>query len=299
MTDKLNVLIVGFGSIGRRHAKILKKQKFVKNVYIFSKLSNHNFNKIKRLDYENLKDIDYIIIANKTHEHFQTLNQINKIISKKIILVEKPLFSKNLKLNAIKNKIFVGYCMRFTPMFLFIKKNFFINKIKKISIVSHSNLKIWRKNIHYSRSASAAKVGGGVLFDYSHEIDLLTWVFGKLKKKFSYHKKLSNLKIKSKDFLFFFGKIKNAIINFEFNFFSKQNLRLITIDQNDTTYEIDLIKQKITKFNENSKKIINLKKISRNNMFLDMHKNILFSKNKFACSYLEGVKINKILKNLN
>ena len=150
--------------------------------------------------------------------------------------------------------------MRFTPAFSYIKKNFFNKSIKKISIISHSNLKKWRKNIHYSKSSSSLENGGGVLFDYSHELDLLLWSFGEFKKIFYYYKKISNLKINSKDFFFFFGKIKKTVINFELNFFSKQNVRVIKIDLNNQSYEIDILKQKVFKFEDNLKKTINLKK---------------------------------------
>ena len=75
--------------------------------------------------------MDYIIIANKTDQHYKTLKKINDLVDKKIILVEKPLFNKDQKLSLIKNRIFVGYCMRFTPAFSYIKKNFFNKSIKK------------------------------------------------------------------------------------------------------------------------------------------------------------------------
>ena len=77
-------------------------------------------------------------------------------------------------------------------------------------------------------------------------------------------------------------KKKKTVINFELNFFSKQNVRVIKIDLNNQSYEIDILKQKVFKFEDNLKKTINLKKISRDNIYLNMHKNILFEKKKIA-----------------
>ena len=49
MRNRINILIIGYGSIGKRHAKILSNQKFTKKIFIYSKNNNHNFKKIKKL----------------------------------------------------------------------------------------------------------------------------------------------------------------------------------------------------------------------------------------------------------
>ena len=208
MRNRINILIIGYGSIGKRHAKILSNQKFTKKIFIYSKNNNHNFKKIKKIDKFNLENIDYVIIANRTREHYRTLKKLNGILKNVTILVEKPLFDKNNKPIPLKNEVFVGYNMRYNPIINYIKKKFKKKNIKKISISSHSNLKFWRKNLNYSQSDSARKKSG-VLHDYSHEIDFLNWVFGRLKEKFVLHKKISNLKIKGKDTFIFIKYIKN------------------------------------------------------------------------------------------
>ncbi len=210
------------------------------------------------------------------------------------ILVEKPLFDKNNKPIPLKNEVFVGYNMRYNPIINYIKKKFKKKNIKKISISSHSNLKFWRKNLNYSQSDSARKKSG-VLHDYSHEIDFLNWVFGRLKEKFVLHKKISNLKIKGKDTFIFIGYIKNILIQIDFNFFSKQNIRLIKIDQKNSSFEFDLVNKIIKKFTDKKKYITKIKKFSRDSVYLKMHKDILFSKKKMACTYKEGLYVNNFL----
>ena len=294
MKNKINVLIIGFGSIGRRHAKILSNQNFVANVYIHSKILNHKFKPIKKLNKDNLKAIDYVIIANKTSEHYKTLKKINNIVNNIPILVEKPLFDKRREKINLRNKVFVGYNMRFNPLIEFLKAKVGNKDVKKISISSHSNLKNWRTNLDYSKSESAKNING-VLNDYSHEIDFLYWSFGNLKKTFSLNKKLSNLKIKGNDFFVFVGKIKKIMVIIELNFFSKQNERSIKIDLNDKSYKFDLINKSITKFTNKKYSKVKISKFSRNSVYLDMHLNILFSKKKRACTYQEGLKINDFL----
>ena len=114
MTIIKKVLIIGKGSIGIKHKKILKKIK--KKINIFSVKS-------KKLNEENLKKIltikkfdpDYIIISSPATYHFKHMMIIEKIYYSKIVLIEKPLFDKERKLPIkLKNTYFVGYNLRQT-----------------------------------------------------------------------------------------------------------------------------------------------------------------------------------------
>ena len=126
---KKKILVIGLGSSGSRYLKILKKMKF-KNIFTFSKRKiNNNQNSLVSL--EEVKNIkpDFIFICSETYYHFDQLKKINNLLKNKSILIEKPLFHKNLKLKNKKNKVFVGYNLRFHPVFQFIKK-----KLIKIQI---------------------------------------------------------------------------------------------------------------------------------------------------------------------
>ena len=53
------VLIIGYGSIGRRHAVILKKKiKFIKNIYVLTKQNCKPFKRINSLQKVNLINPD-------------------------------------------------------------------------------------------------------------------------------------------------------------------------------------------------------------------------------------------------
>ena len=79
---KKNALIIGHGSIGKRHYKILKKLNYFKTIFIFSKrnLSNKNkkiyVNSIKDLKHKNIK---YIVIASRTEDHLFLLRKLKEI----------------------------------------------------------------------------------------------------------------------------------------------------------------------------------------------------------------------------
>ena len=56
-------LVIGYGSIGRKHAKILKKLRFINDVFVLTSQKKIPFKKINSL--EQIKTIDpfYIVIA--------------------------------------------------------------------------------------------------------------------------------------------------------------------------------------------------------------------------------------------
>jgi predicted dehydrogenase len=216
---KKKVLIIGFGSIGQRHASILKNFKIVSDIYIFSRRNSKilkNINKLSQIKKINklsqIKKInpDYIIICSRTSDHFKHLKYIEKNLSKKTVLIEKPLFNKSKKFSIFKNKVFVGYNLRQHPVVRFIKNFIVKKKIFSVKISCNSYLPNWRKNINYMNSYSSQRsLGGGVLLDLSHEIDYIEWIFKKIKKlDLVKIKKLSNLKINVEDHVLIAGKTK-------------------------------------------------------------------------------------------
>ena len=116
---KKKVLIFGFGSIGIKHANLLQKLKKVSNVLIFS---NRRSNKFKLTNC--IKEIlqynpDYILVCSETYLHHRSIKLIEKNFKNKIVLVEKPLFHKPIKLSFKNNKYYVGYNLRFHPVVKF------------------------------------------------------------------------------------------------------------------------------------------------------------------------------------
>ena len=76
----MNVIIVGYGSIGRRHAKIISKNFKFCNIHICTKQKISKFKSFKNLNQIKLLKPDYIIIASETHKHLDQLNFIEKIL---------------------------------------------------------------------------------------------------------------------------------------------------------------------------------------------------------------------------
>ena len=159
-TFNQKILIIGFGSIGSRHANVLSKLTSVENIYIHTSQKIKKFKKIHMLDSKNREIFDYIIIANNTSEHFKTLKVVRKYNKFAKILIEKPAFIKKVNLINIANtaNIFVGYNLRFHPI---VVNSLKLIKGKKISFFSaecHSNLEKWRKRDLQDTYSSKKKI---------------------------------------------------------------------------------------------------------------------------------------------
>ena len=171
-----DILIIGKGSSGTRFQNILKYKNNIKIV------SSKNFNKKKIKK----KIFDLIILSSPSSFHFKHLKTcLNNSDS---FLIEKPLtnniqeLKKINKFNFLKKKIFVNYNLRELNIIKKLPK--LINNIKNKGKLNYCNfhcgynLKYWRKkNVKKSVSYSK-KLGGGAIFELSHELELIYNFFG-------------------------------------------------------------------------------------------------------------------------
>jgi predicted dehydrogenase len=290
------VLIIGYGSIGKRHAKILSKFNDISRIYVLTKQTCKKFYKIKTLSEIKKINPDYFIIASRTSDHLKHLSYLEKNFKRKVILVEKPIFEKFKRLRIHHNKVFIGYNLRYHPLINFIKDFVKNKKIFSININCQSYLPNWRKNMTYSESNSAKKkYGGGVLLELSHEIDYLQWIFKKITNlNYAIVKKLSNLKIDTEDYASIIGKTLEANFYMNLNFFSFHTQRQINISGNSFSLKGDLIKNTIQIFEKNKKKIKTFK-IDENYTYRTQHRALLNDNYSKSCTYNEGLQLISII----
>jgi predicted dehydrogenase len=293
----LRVLIIGFGSIGKRHYEVLKQFDNIKSIDIVTRQAISNKTTHRNLnDIDSIEKYDYFIISSETNKHYEQLMYLESKLKDKIILCEKPLFEKEYKLNITNNKIFVGYVLRFHPLLQKLKELIKDDKILSINVNCGQYLPSWRPNTDYSKSYSAKKdEGGGVLLDLSHEIDYTQWLCGELQEVKSYQVKISDLEIDSDDMTTIIGKTKNNIIvNLSIDYISKITYRKILLHTINCTYELDLINNRLIQKDKLAKEQIFTIDMQRNDMFENMHKDIL-DKKQYICSFAEGLSIMKTI----
>lgn len=289
----MKALIIGFGSIGKRHYRILSDLLGQENVFVVSRrdigIKNH-FLSIEKVSA--LKEIDYFVIASTTIEHSIDLELINTLVDNKIILVEKPLFNKVEKILDIKNKIFVAYNLRFHPLIIKCSKLLLNEKVISARFYAGQYLPNWRPNSDYRKSYSSKKEqGGGILLDYSHDLDLIYFLLGKVKFLEAFNNKISNLDITSDDYLSMIGTTENKICwTLTLDSISKFQKRNIQIDTDSISIDIDLISNHLkikNKFGDET--ITQLGDYDRNDSFIKMHKLILENEIENVASYRHGL----------
>jgi len=296
---KKKALIIGFGSIGRKYYGILKKISEINEIRILTKQKKIT-NKINSFIQAVKFDPDLIIVSSTTNEHLNHLRIIEKNFVNKLVLVEKPLFDKFYNFKVEKNKIFVGYNLRFDPVIQFLKTKLANKKLWSVNVICNSYLPEWRSNRDYTKTSSAKRqLGGGVLLDLSHELDYIQWLFGAIKIKFVINNKISNLKINTDDNLLLFGKTINIKqLQMNLNYFSKIPTRKLYIDGPKISIVADLLNKKII-YKENGKNLIKKWNIDNHNSnYARQVKAILQKKNGINSKFYEGLKLMKLINKI-
>lgn len=290
----MKVLIIGYGSIGKRHEEVLSSFDEIESIDIVTKQNIKNKKTFDAINNVNdIKSYDYFVIASETHKHYEQLKYLEANVTDKIIFCEKPLFEINKDLKIERNQVFVGYVLRFHPMLQKLKSFLQNEKVLSVNVNCGQYLPTWRQNTDYRNSYSAKKdEGGGVLLDLSHEIDYIQWFFGAMQEIKSYQLKISDLEIDTDDLTTLIGKTdKEIIINLSIDYISKITYRKMLIHTLNDTYELDFIKNTlIQKDKVGLEQVYTFTNLERNYMFEQMHKSILSHK-KSVCSYDEGLKV--------
>ena len=297
----MKVLLIGYGSIGKRHYEVLSAigsvtQIDVVTAQILSELTTYG--SIEQV--KNLEDYGYIVIASETYKHHDQIEYLENNTKSKIILCEKPLFDTSRSIEVKNNVVYVGYVLRFHPILQKICLLLNGEDILFTQIRWGSYLPLWRPGIDYRKSYSASKEqGGGVLLDLSHEIDYMQWLFGSVETISAYQSKISDLEIDSDDIVSATGKTdKQVIFTISLDYISKIPMREITIHTNDKTIEADLINNTLkigTK--EGAVETVEIESFDRNDLFRQMHLSALGNKDNL-CTLLEGLKVMKTISTI-
>ncbi|WP_455757134.1 Gfo/Idh/MocA family protein [Sulfurimonas sp.] len=294
----MTVLIIGYGSIGKRHYEVLSSFKDVTNIDIVTKQNLENKKTFLSLELvKNLNSYDYFIISTQTSEHYPQLKYLETHLKNKIILCEKPLFETDKKLNIKNNTIYVGYTLRFHILMQELKELLTKEVVLSANASCGQYLPTWNPDRDYTKSYSAQSIGGGVLLDLSHEIDYVQWLFGEFTEIKSYQRKISDLKISSDDFTTLIGITnKNVIANITIDYISKITHRTLHVNTIEHSYSIDFINAKMIQTDKKGLiKQYDFSNTKTNDRYIMMHNSVL-NKENLCCSYAQATKIMKTIK---
>lgn len=287
-------LVVGYGSIGQRHARILSELNCRVSVVSTREISDWKYyssleQALQRVSY------DYIVIANATVDHYATLCAIKENGYHGIILVEKPLVSQYCEIRSQDFfTTFVGYNLRFHPILQQLSKMLANQKIISAQIYCGQYLPTWRPNRDYRQSYSASKEsGGGVLRDLSHELDYVQWLFGTWKQVMAYGGQYSSLDITSDDSCaVLLNTSKVPMISVQINYLDRICQREIIVNTDMDTIRADLIQGVIYINNREYKQVYD---VQRDETYINMHKAILWQQGQSACTWREGMQVMQLI----
>ena len=299
MHKKINILVIGIGSIGKRHVDILSAMPLVNKIDLVTKRRMSSFNSFLSLDkIPDLNKYDYFLISSETWKHFDQLKYLEQRIANKIILVEKPIFEKSQALNIQRNQVYVSYNLRFHPVLEQIIKWIEFENVLSVQATVAQYLPSWRSDVDYRESYSASKAkGGGVLLDLSHELDYIQWLFGKIVKLEAISGKISKLEIDSDDYLALIGKTNKGIfVTLNMDYLSKIPQRNVLIQTETSTIQADLISGKLIRDSGGGAvEHLVLPKTTRNETFHRLHHSMIYNNAKDCCTYNEALMTLQII----
>lgn len=236
--------MIGYGSIGRRHTRLL--------IELGCQVAVVSSRPIDFVPYyPNLTQAltdwqpEYVVVANRTSDHHQTVECLVKQGFQGCVLIEKPLFGQPLALPSHSFSLAaVAYNLRCHPLLMKLK-SLLDDSAQLITANIHagSYLPDWRLNTDYRQSYSANKAqGGGVLRDLSHELDYALWLFGPWRKLTATGGHLSPLEIDSDDAYTLLMETRRCpLVSIHMNYLDRVSRREILVNTDQHTIHVDLI----------------------------------------------------------
>ncbi len=207
------ILIVGLGSIGKRHLIIARHFLPKADIRILRHKDNTDFPREANGIFFKISDAlafspQAAVIANPAPFHMESAKALIKIGCH--LIIEKPLSNHTANIERFLKSfetceavVLVGYNLRFLSSLKYFKKVIGEGELGKILSVrseSGKNLLSWRPGTDYRQGVSAQKfLGGGVLLELSHELDYLCWIFGEITWVSGWVGQLSDLELDVED----------------------------------------------------------------------------------------------------
>jgi len=196
----MKALVIGYGSIGERHARLLGQLGM--SVAVVSRRPVEAPNLYPSIEAAMTGFApDYVVIASRTSEHRDDLGALKDTGFDGILMMEKPVFDNgDGGAEGLAGPAYAGFNMRFHPVLRRFRELVAETTPFAVQAYVGQYLPDWRKGADYRERYSAIKaLGGGVLRDCCHELDYLNWIFGGWGRLTAIGGHFSNLEIDSDD----------------------------------------------------------------------------------------------------
>ncbi|GJM33453.1 MAG: isomerase [Saprospiraceae bacterium] len=302
----MKILIVGLGSIGRRHLNCLKK---IGNTELAALRTSKGSLKEPGgiLEFFSIEDAlnyhpDGVIIANPTSLHIKYAQAFLENGAR--VLIEKPIaqdVEEAEALSAYADNLRVAYCMRFLSFYKFLREKLSKETAFKVSFKRSFYLPKWHPYADYRKEYTARKdLGGGVIRTLSHEIDLACHWLGSPVSINGVIDKLSFLELDVDDFAFFSLKMPGgARANFELDYYSPININIGEAFTEKGKYFWDTKKLVFVSYESSIEQPLIQVENDFEDMYMDQMKDFVrFTKTGISenATYNDAVEVMKIIK---
>ncbi|VVE49524.1 Putative oxidoreductase YteT [Pandoraea aquatica] len=263
MTAKALYLVIGSGSIARRHMRNLRALYPDADVGCVSAsgraLSADDVEpgvvRFLTLDEAMSASPVFAVVASPAPAH---VAHARKLLETEIpVLIEKPLsdsmetLAPSLdELMRHRDKIEIAYNLRFMPSAVCLRQAVVdgsVGRVLSVSAEVGQYLPDWRPGSDYRKQVSAQNaLGGGVLRELSHEIDYLVWIFGRPDSVFCIANRVSDLEIDVEDVVDAFLIHDNGpVINLHMDFLQRSVTRRCKVIGETGTLVWDMLKNTV------------------------------------------------------
>lgn len=282
----MKVLIIGLGSIGKRHCSNLISLG-VENISIVTSKKELP-DSFKHLIFftsiaaavEN-ETYTHALICTPTANHLSDLQQLIEAGIPQIYL-EKPISNTlsdvSIGLEYIEkgNQIIVGYDLHFDPGLNRVKSlldNNAIGRVYSVNSFVGQYLPDWRPYEDYRLGMSASiEKGGGVMLDLIHEFDYLCWLFGTPETVYGMYQNNPELEIETEDLADILVKFQKGInVSLHLDYHQRSLVRNCLITGEKGSILWDLADRKVTFTNDQKEvEIFDFNGYERNDRYLQI-----------------------------
>lgn len=253
MPQAMNILIVGLGSIARKHIQALHDLSIEAQIYALrSKQDATPYEGVINLYDLNALPVsfDFAIISAPTHLHGYYIKELTRRAIP--LFIEKPPLSGLIHADETAALIrqtslltYVACNLRFHPCIDFVKEFFSQRsqkRVNEVNVYCGSYLPDWRPDQDYRKVYSAVKSqGGGVHLDLFHELDYVRWIFGLPDKVHVVKRNSSSLNIDAYDYANYLLEYQDFTASIVLNYYRRDAKRTIEIVFADETWTVDLL----------------------------------------------------------
>lgn len=254
----MNVLIVGLGSIARKHIAALRQIEPGVCIYalrssVLAPVYEHVRN-VFSLEELSSVCLDFAVISNPTAEHKKTIEALLSL--KCPLFIEKPLFH-TLAVGKLLERVrqsgvltYVACNLRFLECIRYVKSLLEERerRVNEVNVYCGSYLPEWRPGVNFKTVySSRPELGGGVHIDLIYELDYLYWLLGMPSDVHRVFRNSSSLGINAYDYANYCLEYEDFCAEVVLNYYRRDARRTLEIVCEDGTWEVDLRENQVKK----------------------------------------------------